>query len=324
VGPTARAEAGDDRHPLLAEELEQLPVAEDDLIAAAHTANAILPHRLVDVAIINWNTSPAAIGAAESFAASQGIEARVTVVDNRSADEQRQMLSERAGSPGFELLLPERNLGFGAAANLALRDGSSPLVCVSNADVVPAPAALAELAAVARETPDAGMVGPVFAGGTQHYHAPLPSRAALLARTFVGSAGSRRAPSPPPGRIAQVGQVSGACFVMRREIWEESGGFDEGYFLWYEDVDLAKRLVDRGRRNLVVGSARVEHGGASSFVQVEPRTAQAIRLRSLGRYIEVHDPQLMPLARPLLWASGVLRARGAPVSPGDVDRRSGL
>jgi N-acetylglucosaminyl-diphospho-decaprenol L-rhamnosyltransferase len=106
---------------------------------------------------------------------------------------------------------------------------------------------------------------------------------------------------------------------MRRQTWEELGGFDEGYFLWYEDVDLAKRLLDRGRRNLVVGSARARHSGAASFEQLDRRTAQAIRLASLRRYIERHNPELLPLARPLLWASGRVRARGAaPVpSPGE-------
>jgi N-acetylglucosaminyl-diphospho-decaprenol L-rhamnosyltransferase len=265
---------------------------------------------LIDVAIINWNTVPAAIGAAEAFAASEGVEARVTVFDNCSAEGQRRLLEAEARDGRFELLLCERNLGFGAAANLALRDGSSPLVCISNSDVLPEPGALAALAGAALENADAGMVGPVFADGTQRYHAPLPDRRALLARTFFGSARRPLVPNPPAGELAAIGQVSGACFVMRRETWEQVGGFDEGYFLWYEDVDLAKRLHDLGRRNLVVGSALVRHAGATSFAQIDPRTAQAIRLASLRRYVERHHPELLPLARPLLWASGALRARG--------------
>lgn len=270
---------------------------------------------MIDVAIINWNTVPAAISAAQSFAASEGVETAVTIVDNHSAEEQRRLFAGHGEDAGFGLILAERNLGFGAAANLALGAGSAPLVCVSNADVIPAPTALAELATVALGTADAGMVGPAFSGGTQHYHAALPGRAALLARTFAGSAGSRPAATPSPGQVLTVGQVSGACFVMRREVWEEVGGFDDGYFLWYEDVDLARRLADRGCRNLVAGSARAEHAGAASFVQLDPRTAQAIRLTSLRRYIERHEPGLLPLARPLLSASRAIRARGASEFP---------
>jgi N-acetylglucosaminyl-diphospho-decaprenol L-rhamnosyltransferase len=270
---------------------------------------------LIDVAIINWNTAAAAIAAARSFAASEGVEARVTVVDSHSGAEQRRALAAEAGEGSFELLPLERNLGFGAAANLALREGWAPLVCISNADVLPEPAALAALAAVATETADAGMVGPAHAGGDRRYHARLPGRGALLARSFVGGAGSRPMPTPGPGEVVPIEQVSGACFLMRREVWEEVGGFDEGYFLWYEDVDLARRLLDRGRRNLVVGAARVEHGGAASFAQLDPRTAQAIRLASLRRYVELHNPELLPLARPLLGAATALRARGAPPRP---------
>jgi N-acetylglucosaminyl-diphospho-decaprenol L-rhamnosyltransferase len=270
---------------------------------------------LIDVAIINWNTAPAAVAAAAAFSASECVAAQVRVVDNDSRPEQRQLLEAAAADGGFELLTPDRNLGFGAAANLALRDGRSPLVCVSNSDLVPEAGALAELAAVALDDQlEAGMVGPVFDGGTHHYHSRLPGRAALLARSFVGSAGQRQGPSPAPGRLLAIGQVSGACFVMRRRLWEQVGGFDEGYYLWYEDVDLAKRLRDLGRRNLVVGSARVHHGGAASFVQVDPGAAQAIRLASLERYIRSHNPELLPLARPLLGAARALRARGAPSS----------
>ncbi len=274
-------------------------------------AAILRPPALIDVAIINWNTVPAAISAAEAFAASEGIEAHVRIVDNLSRPEQREMLVSCPPHPRIEVLLPDRNLGFGGGANLGLRDGSAPVVCVSNADVAPHPRALAELASVALEVPEAGMVGPVFAGGTQHYHSQLPNRTALLARSFVGSAGRHSPPPPGPGEMLSIGQVSGACFVMRRDVWELVDGFDEDYFLWYDDVDLAKRLRDSGRRNLIVGSAQVEHVGAASFAQIDRRTTQAIRLTSLRRYIDKHHPELLPVAVPMLWASRALRARGA-------------
>lgn len=266
---------------------------------------------MVDVAIINWNTARAAVEAAESVAASEGIEARVTVVDNLSAASERELLVTKAGDGRFELTFPERNLGFGAAANLALSRGTSPLVCVGNADVVATPSALRELAEAASNRPEAGMVGPVFEGRTNRYHARLPGAATLLARTLIGSAGAGgTAPDPPPGEITEVDQPSGAFFVMQRSLWEELGGFDERFFLWYEDVDLAKRLLDAGRRNLVVGSASVGHAGAASFRQLDPRAAQAIRLASLSSYIEKHHPRAMPAARPLLGLARALRARG--------------
>jgi N-acetylglucosaminyl-diphospho-decaprenol L-rhamnosyltransferase len=230
----------------------------------------------------------------------------VTIVDNRSRAQERALLRERAH--GLRLLLAERNRGYGGAANLAL-DGDAELVCVSNADLLPRPTALARLADAALGDPASGMVGPVFEGGTQHYHDRLPSPGALLARTLVGSWGSHGLRPPSADRSVVVDQVSGACFVMRRELWERLGGFDEGFFLWYDDVDLAKRVVDLGYRNLVVGAAGVHHAGAGSFGQIEPARAQALRLASLERYIGKHHRRWLPAARPLLWLSWALRAR---------------
>lgn len=264
----------------------------------------------IDVAIVNWNTAEAALAAARAYLASAGVEATVTIIDNDSRPEQRRLLRE--GCPeGVRLELSEQNAGYGRAANRALRNGDAELVCVSNADVLAEPRALAALAAVVAEEPRAGMVGPVFGGDTDRYHAALPGTTTMLVRIFAGSFGERPQPSPAPGAVTEVGQPSGACFVVRRETWESMGGFDEGFFLWYEDVDLARRLHDAGYRNLVVGSARVGHAGAEAFVQVDRQRQQAIRLDSVERYIRLHHRRAMPIAAPLLRLSRRLRAGGA-------------
>jgi N-acetylglucosaminyl-diphospho-decaprenol L-rhamnosyltransferase len=267
----------------------------------------------VDVAIVNWNTAEAALEAARAYLASTGVSAGVTVIDNASAPPQREVL-ERGLPDGARVELAERNLGYGAAANRALAGGSGEVVCVSNADVAPEPTALAELARVALAEPHAGMVGPAFDPG-DHYHARLPRGGELLGQIFAGSFMRHSVESPPAGEVAEVAQPSGACFAVRRGVWEECGGFDEGFFLWFEDVDLARRLLDSGRRNLVVGSARVGHARAASFRQLEGREQQAIRLASLERYVGKHHRGLAPLAAPLLALSRVLRARGAQARP---------
>lgn len=276
----------------------------------APTMSRADPPIAIDVAIINWNTAEAALAAARAYLASDGIEARVTIIDNDSRPEQRELLRE--GCPdGVRLELSDENLGYGKAANRALRGGSGELVCVSNADVVPEPGALEALAAAVEAQPRAGMTGPVFGGDTDSYHAALPGTATMLARIFVGSFGEKPQASPPKGQVGEVGQPSGACFVVARKLWEQVGGFDEGFFLWYEDVDLAKRLYDAGYRNLIAGSARVGHVGAEAFVQIDPQEQQAIRLRSVERYIRLHHGWAMPFAAPLLRLSRRLRAGGA-------------
>jgi N-acetylglucosaminyl-diphospho-decaprenol L-rhamnosyltransferase len=231
----------------------------------------------------------------------------VTIADNASREEERRRLVDAEGPASLELF--SENLGYGAAANRVLAGGTSELVCVSNADIVPEPEALAALARAVQGDPDAGMVGPVFGGPTDSYHAELPGAATMLGRVFAGSIGARRVRTPAAGETIAVGQPSGACFLMRRTVWESVGGFDEGFFLWYEDVDLAKRLRDAGRRNLVCGDARVQHAGAEAFEVMERDNWQAVRLPSVERYIRKHHPRAYPLARPLLWLSKRLRAR---------------
>jgi len=267
----------------------------------------------IDVVIINWNTAEAAIEAAKAYLASDSVEARVTVVDNASQPEQRQLLEE--GCPGEARLISRKeNLGYGKAANLSLGDGTAGLVCVSNADVLPEPQALATLAAVAEGEARAGMVGPAFGGHTDRYHSRLPTGLTMLGRIFAGKFSPGPVPPPAPDEVKAVGQPSGACFVMRRDTWELMGGFDDGFFLWYEDVDLAKRLHDHGYRNLVVGSARVGHAGASSFVQIDRPLLRAMRLVSVRRYIDKHHPRLSTFSPLLFGLSQHLRAT-APMKP---------
>lgn len=267
----------------------------------------------IDVVIVNWNTAEAAIKAAEAYLRSDSVEARVTVADNASQPEQRRLLEE--GCPeGVRLVLHEENLGYGRAANLALRDGSAELVCVSNADVLPEPEALATLAAVAEEEARAGMVGPAFGGKTDRYHSRLPTGVTMAGRIFAGTFSRGPVPPPAPGEVKAVGQPSGACFVMQRDTWDSMQGFDDGFFLWYEDVDLAKRLHDQSYRNLVVGSARVGHAGASSFVQIDRPLLRAMRLVSVRRYIEKHHRRLSTFTPLLLGLSKRLRAT-APMTP---------
>jgi N-acetylglucosaminyl-diphospho-decaprenol L-rhamnosyltransferase len=267
----------------------------------------------IDVVIVNWNTAEAAIEAAGAYLRSDSVEARVTVVDNASQPEQRRALEEGL-SKRARLVLHEENLGYGRAANLALGEGTAELVCVSNADVLPEPDALATLAAVAENEPRTGMVGPAFGGKTDRYHSRLPTGLTMLGRIFAGT--FSRGPEPPaePGEVKVVGQPSGACFLMQRSTWDLMGGFDDGFFLWYEDVDLAKRLHEQGYRNLVVGSARVGHAGASSFVQIDRPLLRAMRLVSVERYIHKHHRRLSAFAPLLFGISKRVRAT-APMTP---------
>lgn len=268
----------------------------------------------IDVAIVNWNTAELAIKAASAYHKSTGVTTRVVVFDNNSEPAQREILA-RAGDAEFKLFLSSDNLGFGAAANAVLKDGDGEFVLVSNSDVAPEPDTISKLVMAATENPQAGMIGPVFGGERDIYHDHLPSPFVLLIRPLIGSFGRSAIRPPAPGKVLWIEQPSGACFLMRRPVWEDVGGFDPGFFLWYEDVDLAKRLHDTGHQGLIVGDSRVGHLGGKSFARLDERRKQAIRLDSLGRYIGKHHPKAAMLAKPLLWLAHNSRARNQTSDP---------
>jgi GT2 family glycosyltransferase len=261
----------------------------------------------VDVAIVNWNTPEAAGEAARAFLASDGARTRVTVIDNNSRPEAQAKL-ETLMPEGARLIVSSTNLGFGAGANRALRDGSSEFVCVSNADVIPGPGAVAALASFCASRPDCGMVGAAFQDDSE-YHAELPTPTALALRPLIGGFLHRSVPSPGPGRSIEVGQPAGACFLVRRKVWEEAGGFDEDYFLWYEDVDIARRLRGAGLRHFVCGEAVVHHNGGLATRKLSSADHQVARLAGLRFYLEKHHPRTLAISKPLFIVSRRLRAR---------------
>ena len=219
----------------------------------------------VDVAIVSWNTSRAALRAAGAFIASEDAEARVTLHDNASDPPEREILEREAG-PGIELVLAPRNSGYSRAANAALARGerSVRLRQQRRCGARAADAGGARVHGGGGSEPRgwSGRSSPAAATATTP---GFPSAPVLAARLFAGRAGTRVPPLPRGSEALEVEQPSGACFLMRRDAWEAAGGFDEEFFLWYEDVDLARRLLAGGRRNLVVGAAVAHHQGGSSF-----------------------------------------------------------
>lgn len=276
----------------------------------------------VAVAIVSWNTSAAACASAAAYLASTGVDARVTIVDNASSEDQRHEL--RASVPaGAEIRWAGRNLGYGAAANTVLNAAEADFVCASNADLLPSPDMLSQLTTVLAGDAGFGLAAPCFDRRSPPYHAHLPAPGTLPVRALVGRWGHRTVADPPPGALRVVEQPGGACLTARSTTWRALGGFDAGFFLWFEDVDLARRMLDSGLRNVVVGGAQARHQGAGSFVQVDRRLKHAIRLRSLTRYVGKHHPDLLPATRAtaalgrLVWVrSGSVAAQAAELERG--------
>ena len=209
-------------------------------------------------------------------AATESGAAEIVMVDNGSTDGAPQA----TGAAGLAHLIETgRNLGYGAAVNIGARDAESPWLVICNPDIEWHPGALDALLAAAERWPAAGAFGPAILepDGTVYPSArALPSLRtgvghALFARLWPGNPWTRRYRGATDGRERVAGWLSGSCLAVRREAFEAIGGFDPGYFMFFEDVDLGLRLGKAGYASVYVPSARVTHlGGRSWRARPEP------------------------------------------------------
>jgi GT2 family glycosyltransferase len=208
----------------------------------------------VTVAVVSWNTRDLLLRCLKSFArdARYGL-ADVYVVDNGSGDGSAE--AARKAADWATVLEPGENLGFGRAINHVAARTDSEWLLAANADVALEPGALPALIA-AGGAPRVGCVAPRLLlpdGTTQHSVHPFPT----LSLTLAFNLGVARL-SPAlgerlclegcwdPERPRQVPWALGACLLLRRQAFAEAGGFDEGQWMYAEDLELAWRLRDHG------------------------------------------------------------------------------
>jgi hypothetical protein len=113
----------------------------------------------------------------------------------------------------------------------------------------------------------------------------------LLNRVWPGNPVNRRyrALDLKCGSRIPVEQPAGAFLMIRREVWEELGGFDEGFYpIWFEDVDFCRRAVDRGFVLYHTPAAVAKHTGAHSIAQLTVEMRTFYWYRSLLRYTAKH------------------------------------
>jgi GT2 family glycosyltransferase len=198
------------------------------------------------------------------------------VVDNASEDGTVEML--RSEFPEVELIANNRNIGFSAANNLAISRGSAPYVLALNPDTRVTAGALDRLVQMMDEHPEVGICGCrlVREDGSFDHAArrSFPTITGALGH-FLGVG---RMPHSPQ-RLAQyrapdvvsgpVDAVNGAFMLMRRSALDEVGPFDEGFWMYMEDLDLCYRLREAGWTTWYEPSVAVTHvkGGSSGPIR---------------------------------------------------------
>ena len=235
-----------------------------------------------------------AVEAAHGLGGHAGVE--VCVVDNRSTDET--VPTVRVTHPWVRLIESDRNGGFAHGVNLGLSATTGEFVLWLNPDSRMLPGAgrgLGELAAWMRAHPKAGVVGGRILdpdGTVQRsvrafpsYGSVLGARYSLLTRLWPGNPFSREflRADLSYADVATVDWVSGACLLHRRAVSDALHGVDEGFFMYFEDVDFCYRASQAGWTVHFHPAVSVEHhiGGSSEQAPVRMLVA---RHRSMWRW----------------------------------------
>ena len=244
------------------------------------------------VIIVTYN-SGAAIAACLEALTNESCE--IIVVDNASADD----TVERVQQYPILLLKNMQNRGFGAAANQGTRETTGDVLLIVNPDAVAEPGAIAALLRCLGSDDAAGGAlleadGQPDRGFTFRRLPTLWSlifEATLVNQLWPGNPVNRRyrCLDADYSRQQEVEQPAGACLAVRRTMWDKLGGFDERFFpVWFEDVDLCKRLRDQGSRIVYCPDARFHHSGAHSVGQLAFRDGQLYWYGNMLRYARKH------------------------------------
>jgi N-acetylglucosaminyl-diphospho-decaprenol L-rhamnosyltransferase len=253
-------------------------------------ADAPAPAR-VRVVTIAYHPGDELADFARTLADATTADVELVIVDNGTDPEVADRVAAEAGG---RVVRTGANLGYGAGANAGAAGATAPWLVVANPDVVWRPGSLDALLAAGERHPSAGALGPALLNedGTVYPSArELPSLTpgvghALLGKVWPGNpwtrAYQRRQETAGTERVA--GWLSGACLLLRREAFEAVGGFDEDYFMFFEDVDLGERLGRAGRPSVYVPSAQVVHVGGVSW-KARPAAMISAHHRSAERYL---------------------------------------
>ena len=218
----------------------------------------------VTIAIVNWNGERYVEACLSSVLAQTYQDFEVVLVDNGSQDGSLALMKSRF--PEVHLVCNQRNLGFAAANNQAIRLSQSTYIATLNNDTVVEPAWLGEMVRTIETSPNVGMC----ASKMLFKRNPGVINSTGISLDWAGIAWDRGGgdlDSPKePAPIEAFGPCAGAA-LYRRRMLDEIGLFDEDFFAYLEDVDLAWRARLRGWRCLYAPTARVYHAHSGTAVE---------------------------------------------------------
>jgi hypothetical protein len=278
------------------------------------------------VAVVSFNTREQLLRTLESVRRHAGLACDTVVVDNASTDGSADAVGR--AFPEVRLIRNPENVGFSRANNQALRGAAAPYALFLNSDAELTPGALSALVERLDAQPGLGAAGPRTVGpdgAVEVSFGPALTPLAEWRQRRLVRAVKRREPAALREAEARAGSereadwVSGACLLARREAFDSVGGFDEGFFLYEEDVDLCLRLRRAGWGVLFTPAAQVVHHLGRSM-ETDAARARLEYHRSHVRYYRKHNGALLAAALRAFIGAGALVGWLRSLGPGTARR----
>lgn len=280
----------------------------------------------LSVIIVSWNSEEWLRKCLDSlFKQTSEIDFEVIVVDNASKD-----LSVKVAMNEFsqvKVIENPLNKGWATAVNQGIEAASGEYICLLNPDTMIVDRTMEQLVAFLDEYQQVGVVGPHLInedGSTQRsirrrprlrdqlrivlkLHVLFPDSKAM--RSYLWRDFNYQS-------TQEVEQLMGACMMIRREVFEQVGIFDETFFLWFDEVDFCRRVYDRSSYKIYYNAhSHLIHAGGDSFDKLRSLKKQGIYLKSLRYYFKKHKHWFSwftilfftPLSWFLAWAGGLFK-----------------
>lgn len=222
-----------------------------------------------DIVIVNFNSSKCTISCLESaYLINPGKNLNILVVDNCSKDSPIEIIEK---FPVAKLIQNKKNAGFAKAVNLAFKHTVADFVILLNPDTILFDGFFDSIYDYMIQNDDVAIIGPAIyevngdlQGSARKFPSPFTSffgRKSLITKYFPNNSITKNEFTCFTGtkRPIEVDWVSGACMIIRRKAFEGIGGFDENIFLYWEDVDLCKRLKEEGWKIVYYPEAKIKH-----------------------------------------------------------------
>lgn len=272
----------------------------------------------ITLSIVNWNTRDEIERCLKSALAQTGVVLEVIVVDNASSDGSAKHIAEHF--PSVTLIANDKNVGFGSAHNQSIRASHGRYVMLLNPDAyLPETDILAKLVAFADANEEAGIIGPKILNPDGSLQ--------LSARRFptLGAGVFRRTPLGklfPNNRFVKqyvmsdwshdevryVDWVSGSAMMFRREAVESIGLFDQGFFMYCEDVDWCYSAKERGWQVCYYPMATVVHQIGAASDKAPIRMIYHFHRSMFRFYLKHYAKGPMALLAPVVFAGLAARA----------------